>query len=286
MKLSYYPGCSLKGTAREYDWSIEWVAQKLGLQLEELPDWNCCGASSAHMTNHDLSQQLSARNLHLAQQSGRDVVVPCPACFARLRGADQDQDRGRDDDGDTPPVQILSLTALLNRAELLDAIAAAVERPLQGLKVACYYGCLSMRPPQLTGALDYEHPQGLDTIVTALGAEPVRWSHKTECCSGSLGMTRPDIARSLIGDVLGAVRRGGGNAVVTDCPMCQANLDARQLDPKSNIDKAERMPVFYMTELIALALGRPHKRKYWRKHLVNPKGVLTALGQTQGRAEP
>ncbi len=284
MKLSYYPGCSLKGTAREYDWSIEWVAEKLEIELEELPDWNCCGASSAHMTNHDLSGQLSARNLHLARQSGRDVVVPCPACFARLRAADRDSAEG---DGDpASAVQILSLTTLLTRAELLESVREALVLPLRGLKVACYYGCLSTRPPRLTGARDYEHPQGLDAIVSTLGAEPVRWSHKTECCSGSLGMTRPDIARSLIGDILGAVRRGGAQAVVTDCPMCQANLEARQLDPKSNVGEADRLPVFYMTELMALALGRPQKRKHWRKHLVNPRGVLNALGHPQGRAAP
>ena len=154
---------------------------------------------------------------------------------------------------------------------------AAVVEPLTGLKVACYYGCLSMRPPKITGAVNYEHPQGLDTLVAAVGAEPVRWSHKTECCSGSLGMARPDIARALIGDILGAVRRGGATAVVTDCPMCQANLEARQIDPKSKIPKSERLPVFYMTELIALALGRPQERKYWRKHLIDPRPVLTGV---------
>jgi len=283
--LSYYPGCSLKGTAREYDWSILWVAHKLGLELCELPDWNCCGASSAHMTNHDLSGQLSARNLHLAQQSGRDVVVPCPACFSRLRAADQNPAAQAGER--LAPVQILSLTTLLNRAEVLDGIRAAVVTPLTGLRVACYYGCLSMRPPLLTGAINHEHPQGLDTLVKAVGGSPMRWSHKTECCSGSLGMTRPDIARSLIGDILGAVRRGGATAVVTDCPMCQANLEARQLDPKSAVPKSERLPVFYMTELIALALGRPQKRKYWRKHLVDPRAVLSALGQVpETGAEP
>ncbi|MFH2005805.1 MAG: CoB--CoM heterodisulfide reductase iron-sulfur subunit B family protein [bacterium] len=274
MKLSYYPGCSLKGTAREYDWSIQWVAEKLGIELTELPQWNCCGASSAHMTNHELSHQLSSRNLALAEEGGRDVVVPCPACFQRLRAAQLERRGDVKDRG----IEILGLTDLLGRAPFRDAIREALVQPLAGLRVACYYGCLSLRPPKVTGALEWEHPMGLDALVEALGAEPVRWSHKTECCSGSLSVARPDIARGLIGDILAAARKGGAAALVTDCPMCQGNLESRQVDPGSKLAKGDRMPVFYMTELVALALGRPAKRKYWRKHLVNPRSVLSPVG--------
>ncbi|MBW1871990.1 MAG: hypothetical protein JRJ19_07990 [Deltaproteobacteria bacterium] len=150
-------------------------------------------------------------------------------------------------------------------------------RSLSGLKLACYYGCLSMRPPAITGAPDYENPTGLDMIVTALGAESVRWSHKTECCSGSLSMSRPDIARTLVNDIIQAARRGGASALVTDCPMCHANLESRQLDLQA-ADGDACLPVFFISELVAFALAQEEQPKRWKKHLVDPQPVLGELG--------
>jgi heterodisulfide reductase subunit B len=273
VKLSYYPGCSLTGSAREYDESVRQVARLLGIELVELPDWNCCGASSAHMTDHELAAELSARNLELARQEGKDLLVPCSACFQRLRVAE----RTLSEEGQaTSGFEVLHLTTLLSRPETLEKIRGLVVHPLKGLRVACYYGCLSMRPPSVTGAADYEDPKGQDLLVETLGAEPVRWSHKTECCSSSLTMTRPDIARALVGDIVQAARRGGAQALVTDCPMCQANVESRQ--PSSGEAQSDLMPVFFITELVCLALGEQNKKRRFREHLVNPEQVLGALG--------
>ena len=212
MKLAYYPGCSLTGTAREYDESIRSVAGLLGIELAEIEDWNCCGASSAHMTDHALSVELAARNLDLAAPTGLDVLVPCAACFQRLRAADHAM---REDPARwgkktyAPAFEILHITTLLARPAILQQIRQGAKRTLDGMRLACYYGCLSLRPPAITGAVEYEDPRGLDVTVEALGAESVRWSHKTECCSGSLSLARPDIARRLVGEIAAAAAHAG-----------------------------------------------------------------------------
>ncbi|MBM4318866.1 MAG: heterodisulfide reductase subunit B [Deltaproteobacteria bacterium] len=293
MKLSYYPGCSLQGTAREYDRSIRAVTSALGIELVELPDWSCCGASSAHMTSPALAVGLAARNLEQAEAAGLDLLVPCAACFQRLRGAALARQGGEGhrhdaagrDGAAAASIEIIHLTTLLAPPERLAALRRLVARPLTGLRLACYYGCLSLRPPAVTGTTQHEHPEGLDRLVEALGAQPVRWSCKTECCSGSLTMARPDIARSLVGEILAAARRGGAQALVTDCPMCQANLESRQGDPAapSGGDPAApsggapALPVFFVTELVAGALSAAGGAGHWKEHLIDPRPLLGQL---------
>jgi len=280
-RFSYYPGCSLAGSAREYDHSIRETAAALDIELEELPDWNCCGASSAHMTDRRLAIDLSARNLELAEEAGMDVLVPCAACFQRLRKADLvlRQDPGQWSRGEKydPDFEIIHMTTLLSGSEMLDRMRGLVVRKLSGLKLACYYGCLSLRPPLVTGAVEYEHPDGLDRISRALGAEAVNWSHKTECCGGSLTMARPDIVRGLVGDIVSAARRAGAQALVTDCPMCHSNLESRQAAWKTEDGTDAVMPVFFGTELINLALADRSDEKRWKKHLLDPRPVLARM---------
>jgi len=283
MKLSYYPGCSLIGSAREYDHSIRQLAGHLEIELTDIPDWNCCGASSAHMTNHDLAIQLSARNLLLAQKQPLDILVPCAACFQRLKCAEivLTKDASRFGmEKYSPNAKIVHLTTLFSSKQILSRVRAQLKRDLSGLKVACYYGCLSQRPPRVTGAGRYEDPLGLDQIITALGAEPAAWSHKTECCSGSLTMPRPDISHVLVNEIVGAARRAGAHALVVDCPMCQANLEARQSQvgskPKAPPDAA--LPVFFVTELMNLGLKGKSAKRQWKRHLIDPRPTLEPLG--------
>jgi heterodisulfide reductase subunit B2 len=143
---------------------------------------------------------------------------------------------------------------------------------LAGLKIACYYGCLSLRNPRITDAGNWERPETLERIMTILGAKPVAWSHKTECCSGSLTMARPDIAEKLVGDIVGAAVKAGATAMVTDCPMCQANVESRQ----SEETNAPAMPVFFITELLEAAMTGTYPQKQQKTHLVSP-GVLTDI---------
>ena len=269
MKLSYYPGCSLGGTSKEYGVSVRETAELLGIELNELPDWNCCGASSGHMTDQQLALELSARNLRIAAKTGLDLLAPCSACFSRLKVADKAMREEAAPDEAVPSTEVLHITRLLSQPEWLDLIREKRKRELTGLKLAAYYGCLSLRPPEVTGALDCEQPQGLDIILKELGADPVRWSHKTECCGSSLTMTRSDISKRLVGDIAQAARRGGAEAIVTDCPMCQANLETRQLDIVKG-GEPKPLPVLFITELIVAALTDKPELVRYREHLIEP----------------
>jgi len=269
MKMAYYPGCSLHGTARDYQASILELCTYLDIELVELPDWNCCGASSAHMTNHEIAMRLSIRNLLLAKDMGLDVLIPCPACFQRLKAADKSlrtDPEYWDVEIYQPQFKLLHISTLLASPEMLGRIGAKITRPVGDIRVACYYGCLSLRPKHITDAANHEMPTTLENIVKTVGAQPIGWSHRTECCSGSLTMTRPDIATKLVGDIVNAATRGGANAMVTDCPMCQANVEGRQIDLNP---AGPHLPVYYATELIIAAINGSYPAKHQKNHLVS-----------------
>jgi len=275
MKFSYYPGCTMKGTAADYEKSMRETLQHLDIELEELDDWNCCGASSAHMINHKVDIGLSTRNLTIAQEAGNEVVVtPCPACFLRLRSGDktlrEDPSAGGLEEYD-PKFEVKYLTSLLAEDDVVAKVRENRKHTLEGLKIACYYGCLSQRPPKVTGATNHEHPTDLDKIIDATGAETVKWSHKTECCGGSLTVARSDIVRGLVGDIVKAAKRGGAEAIVTDCAMCQANLESRQADLAKQDKDFAPLPVYFATEILAAVLSDEGGAKWAKGHLVDAK---------------
>ncbi len=275
MKFAYFPGCTMKGTAADYEASLRETLAHLKIELEELPDWNCCGASSAHMTDAALDIGLTARSLDLAQASGHaTVVTPCPACYLRLRHADhvlRDHPEKHGRTSYAPSFEIKYVTAMLASDEMIAQIKSRVRRPLTGLKLAAYYGCLSQRPPKITGASNHEHPTDLDRIIAATGATPVRWSHKTECCGGSLTVTRADIVRGLVKDIVMAAKRGGAEAMVTDCAMCQANLESRQADLAGAERGFQPLPVYFATEILAGAMAEQGDNRWAKGHLVDAR---------------
>ncbi len=278
MDLSYYPGCSLCGTSAEYDQSIRAVCGHLGVGLTELPDWTCCGASSAHMLDDRLARLLSSVNLVLADREGHDLVVPCAACYSRLKFAEKDFSRELGESRCDHPVRVIHLHDILAENHLLDTIRALTTRPLTGLKAVPYYGCLSARPPKIVDADRPEDPTTLDVVLETLGADVVRWSHKTECCGGSFAVSRPDVVHKLSGNLMAAAKHAGGDCFVTDCPMCQSNLDTRQKEIEKERGEVFNLPVFFITELVALALGVPGLDKWLRKHLVDPRPLLRERG--------
>ncbi|MGD9100086.1 MAG: CoB--CoM heterodisulfide reductase iron-sulfur subunit B family protein [Anaerolineae bacterium] len=280
MDFSYYPGCSLHSIAAEFNDSVQAVFAALDVGLHELEDWNCCGASSAHSLNRALSLALPARNLAIAQEAGRDVVMPCAACFNRHKTADHEM-RGREDrrafveetvgfqfDG---TVGVRPLLDAVGNAIGLERIEARVTRPLTGLKVVSYYGCLLVRPPEVTQFENPENPTLMDRLLALLGADVRPWSYATECCGGGLALTRSDVAARLVNRLVARAREAGAKAIVTSCPLCQMNLEMRQSD-------GAQMPLFYFTELVGLALGLDEARSWWGKHLIDPTGLLQALG--------
>jgi heterodisulfide reductase subunit B len=276
MKVSYYPGCSLEGTAADYAASIAGVTPLIGLELAELEDWNCCGASAAHSLNHQLSFELPARNLALARQAGLDVVVPCALCFNRLKAAEKEQARQEDTPGNG--VKIWDLLDFLTQKSFLSTLEKKTVRPLTGLKAVGYYGCLASRPPAITDKADWENPKELERLLQVLQAEPLDWSYKTDCCGAGLAMARPDIIDTLVGRLYERALAAGAECFVVACQMCQANLDMSQARISKKHNKNYYLPVFYFTELIGLALGHPEAEGWLARHLVDPRPLLRDKG--------
>ncbi len=270
MAVSYYPGCSLHGLAVEYDQSLRAVCRTLGIELTELSDWNCCGASSAHFMDESLATELVDRNLAIAERGGQELLVPCSACFQQLR---RGSSRGVDEAGEER-VSIHHVNDFFATLDRIEAVQRAVVRPLTGLASVAYYGCLSQRPPAVTGAESPENPTTMDRILRAIGLELRPWSYKTECCGASLAMARPDLVQRMSGKLLEAAREAGAECLVTDCPLCQTNLDSRQAEIEAQLGQRFDLPVFYVTELMGLAFGDPDARRWWSRHLVDPRPLL------------
>ncbi len=281
MRYSFYPGCTLHSTAIEYGLSTEAVCRAAGIELVELDDWNCCGASSAHSLSPYLAKALPARNVIIAQEMGLDMAVACAACFYQSVSADaqlrqdetfrkeMEQTYGIEYRGQIRPRILLDIFGHDLGAE---NIAAMVKMPLKGLKPVSYYGCVLVRPPELSGHWDDpEHPVVMDRLMTAIGAEPLAWSYAVDCCGASLSLNRSDVVIKLVGRLLDAAQEAGANCIATACPLCMANLDTRQKG------RAHKLPIFYFTELLALAFGLEETEGWFRRHLVDPLPLLRRL---------
>ena len=280
VEVSYYPGCSLHGTAREFDDSIRGVSKLLDIQLHELDDWTCCGASSAHCTDEELAIGLAARNLAIAEKSNRPLLVPCVACYSRLKAVEREV-REHNKKVHFPYRGNISIQYGLDLfcdEAILEEMKKKRLKSLSGLKVACYYGCLTVRPPKVTGVREYENPQHMDRLMKCLGADPVPWSYKTDCCGASLVLTRTDIVRKLTERLLSMAMEADVDCLVTGCPMCQANLDTRQEELEKETGKKYHLPIFYFTELMGLALGHPDAKKWLTRHLTDPIRMLNGKG--------
>ena len=282
VKVSYYPGCSLDGTAREYGESVEAATRLLGIELKELDGWTCCGASSAHAANDRLATALPAGNLMLADKAGLDLVVPCAACFSRLKFAEKDLKSGKETAGISGKyegkVQIKYLPDFIWNELGEKAINGRVTKSLSGLNPVCYYGCLTSRPPKITDAKNPENPVNMDNLMKSLGAEVKPWSYKTNCCGGSLMITCPDIARKMTAKLLDMAEEAGADCIVAGCPICQSNLDSYQGEISKESGKKYAVPVFYFSELIGLAFGDPSARKWLSRHMVDPRPLLAKKG--------
>jgi len=279
LKVSYYPGCSLHGTAKEYDQSVRAVSRALGIELKEVDDWSCCGATSAHSTNFKLSVALPARNLIAAEKDAMDVMVPCAACFNRFKTAEHqlkgDKALRNEIEGIVGGkyhggIAIRNPIDIIYKEIGLDALSGKVKKSLKGRKPVSYYGGLLLRPPEVCEFDNYENPVILDKILNTLGADARLWSYKTDCCGGSLTISKTDIVMKMVNKLMTMAREAGANCVVTACPVCMANLDMRASE---NL----RLPVFYFTELIALALGLQGPDRWFKLHNVDPRPLMKSL---------
>ncbi len=282
--IAYYPGCSLESTATEFDHTFRAVCDTLDVELVELHGWVCCGSTPAHTTDPELAAYYSAVNLSLIEQMGMDeVVAPCLGCYQRFRAATYELKRspelragvekrlGHEYRG---TVEALHSVEMMLQYAGLDAIRASVKKPLNGLKVASYYGCATTRPPKYTNAKEPENPTSMEEIVRALGGEPIDWSYKTDCCGGSLGITQTDVALELSAKIIRNAKASGAELLITACPLCQVNVGDRQVQ----MDLDFELPVLYITQLMALAFGMEEKKVELDKSLIDPRPALRARG--------
>jgi heterodisulfide reductase subunit B len=278
MKYAYYPGCSQGATAEEYNRSLLAVAQALGtMELVEIPDWNCCGATpAAAIVSPTLPTSLAARNLSIAREMGMDsIVAPCAACYKNLRKASHELNKNLPaaTQGERQPVRAPEvrhpLDVIVNDVGL-DAIP--VKKPLRGVRVACYYGCLLSRPAG--GFDDPEYPTSMDRLMERLGAEAVQWAYKTKCCGGGIYMFHEKISFNMSADVLAHAKAAGANCVAVGCGFCQLLLDLYQ-------DKLEQvrattfdLPILYFSQLMGLAMDLDRSALGLEKLIVSPMRLL------------
>jgi heterodisulfide reductase subunit B2 len=284
MRYAYYPGCSLEATGRSYDESTRAVAATLGVELEELDDWNCCGATTYMSVRETLAASISARNLCLAQRAGRDIVAPCSACFTVLRKTDHylhdlPDLRGKvssvlsaaDLAYDPGSVRVLHLLQAFLENDCLEKLRE-VPNPLKGLRVAPYYGCQIVRPK-----VDFdnaEFPTTLDQVISALGATPVYYPVKARCCGASLMASNQPAALRMSKNLLLCAQQNSADMLVTVCPLCQINLDAFQGAINATYGTRFKVPVLYFTQLIGMALGLPDKALGIGREIVDPRPLL------------
>ena len=289
MRIGYFPGCSLVGSSRDFGESVRAVAKALAIDLVEVPDWACCGASSAHALRPLLSVALPARILAQAAAAGLDeVLAPCAACYNRLVAtrheletrpalhAEVDSVLGAGlTSAAARRVRVINILELLDRAK--DDVAAAVKKPF-ARTVACYYGCLLVRPPRVIAFDRPEDPRSMDALVAAVGGKTVRWSFKTECCGAGLSLPRTSTVAKLAGRIVKDATDRKAEAIVVACPMCHSNLDLRRRPIEAAAGAKLGIPVLFITQVVGLALGLSEKELGLHRHFVpvrlaEPAGV-------------
>lgn len=265
MKYSYYPGCSLEASAKGYDESVHFVFNKLGLELIEIGDWNCCGATYYMATKETMSLVISARNLALAEKQGLDIVAPCSSCYTILYKTNYilknnvilkekvNQALRKVGLEYNLKVKVRHPLEVLVNDVGIDTIALKTEKSLEGLKIAQYYGCQIVRPER--GLDDKDNPQMMDSLCKALGAENVYFPMKTQCCGGMLMTTYPDVGLGLNKKLLECAEENKADIIVTTCPLCQINLEAYQNKINKKFETDFKTPVLFFTQIIGYALG-------------------------------
>ncbi len=295
-KLTYFPGCSAHGTSEEFDHTLKLVMKSLEVELDEIPDWNCCGATSAHVMTENLALALPLRNLILAEALHNDSMgIACASCYARHKVTKYELDKDPvlakkinttiDEGTYHGTVEVKSMLQFVYEEIGIEKIKSLVKKPLTGLKVACYYGCLLTRPKAITQFDSPEYPMSMDRIMEALGATAVPFDFKTECCGASFSISSSDVVLSLSGKILEYAKASGADMIVVACPLCQSNLDMRQPGVEKLFHVKLNLPVMYFTQLLALAFGYDQKDLMLGKHIVPVEEALAKIGKEPEKKE-
>lgn len=289
MGISYFPGCTLSTKATGYDRSGRAVAAALGIEMNELEEWQCCGATFPLATDNAMAFVAPTRILSQSQRSGGHVTTLCSICFHVLR-------RTQYFLGEKPEFlerinwfteepydgssRVSHFLEVLRDEITWEGLVEKVVHPLKDLKVAPYYGCLLLRPQSEIGLDDPEAPTILHDCLTALGCQVISFPYQAECCGSYLAVSKPDLPQKLTNEILSSARRNGAQAIITACPLCHFNLDYPQR-PSQSVAPAEPLPVLYFTQLMAVALGLPGDQWGMQDHYVDPLPLLNQVESIQ-----
>jgi heterodisulfide reductase subunit B len=284
MKVSYFPGCTLNTTGKGFDNAVRASTAAVGLELVELPEWNCCGATYPLIVDNMLELAAPAHVLVAARDEGSTVTTACTTCYNVLKRTNRfirehEEERERinafieaEYGGE---VEVKDILHLLRDDVGFDAVREKVKVPLAGLHVGSYYGCMVLRPPDEVAYDDPDHPTSMDDLMAALGATPVDFAHKNECCGAYLAVNAPDVTREMVYTILRSAKAAGAEALVTNCPLCQFNLDKQQTEMSRFYAGYRPLPVFYFSQLMGLALGLEVRDYGWERHYISPDSIVT-----------
>ncbi|QTA80864.1 Cysteine-rich domain-containing protein [Desulfonema limicola] len=292
MEIAYYPGCSLQQSSSLYDHQTRMIFSRLGVELKEIEDWNCCGATSAGKVDDFLAVVMPARNIGIAESAGfTEMVIPCSACYSRTIVAQkrmQDNPELRDEINSGLTAKIKGSIRISTIMEVFlnhvspDLIKQKLTHKFRGLKPVCYYGCMQTRFPYNVPASDnVENPQAMETLLKLFGIRALDWNYKTYCCGASAAVNDPDTALNLMAKIMKEAAARGANCFVTTCPMCQMNLDANQEAFCKKHDIKERLPVYFITELAGAAFGISPEDMQVDRHFIDSMTLLKELEQNE-----
>ena len=282
---SYFPGCSLEKMALSYHQSAIQTTTKMGVELKEIEDWNCCGATTYFHVDELLAYTLVARNLAMAEKTGHDLVAPCSACYKNAYFASaylkEDQDLSdhinyaleQDNLHFSGSIEVKHLMEVFVDDVGLEEIKSKITHPLEGLRVAPYYGCQIVRPRK--DHQDVENPQFFEDLMSTIGAQPVDFTYRLRCCGGSLIITSREAALSLVRDLLQSAVDKEADVIATACPMCQTNLECYQMTVNREFGTDFSIPIMYFTQLLGLSMGLPPKKLGIGTEFVSADRILT-----------
>lgn len=286
MKYAFFPGCVLEGASKEAYTATVKVAQALGIELVEIPGWTCCGGS--HLQDYDRMAALAvnARNIALAEKMDLPVLTVCNTCTLMLRQAKHELDNNSEDkklvnlalqqtgleyEGTSPVTHFLWM---LIKDYGIENLKKKIKRPLKGMKVAGYYGCHILRPPQIMDFEDHANPHSLEDLIRALGAEPVEFDERLKCCGFHAVFTSKEDTMKATGKINLSAIEAGADCTVTPCPLCQMQLDMYQPEGKRAVNATQDIPALHMTQLIGLALGFSAEELGMKRHIVGTEVLL------------
>ncbi|MCK4464659.1 MAG: CoB--CoM heterodisulfide reductase iron-sulfur subunit B family protein [Bacteroidales bacterium] len=290
MKVTYYPGCTLKANARNFEDSALYALEQLDIEVEELSRWNCCGTVFSLSTDDLIHHMAPIRNLIRVKESGSDrVMTLCAMCYNTLKRANERMkadpeslekinkvmyEEEIDYEGD---VEILHLLEIIRDEIQFENLTKKVVKPLENLKVSCYYGCMLVRPREI-GLDDVENPTVLENLVSALGGDPVDFPYKTECCGAYQTVDKPDIIAERTNQIISSAINRGAEVMVVSCPLCAFNLDHRQKQTVQIYQDFKGLPILYFTQLLAIALNCTEDTLKFDLHYFDPKPILKEKG--------